>query len=114
MTKRENYNALRAIVADNADLVAFIDHELELLDKKNARRSTKPSKTQVANEEIKDVIHDVLLDADAPMMIADIIADDPALVGLSTQKVSALLTQMVAAGDVVRTVDKRKSYFAIA
>jgi hypothetical protein len=114
MTKRENYNAIRAIVADNADLVAFIDHELELLDKKNARRSTKPSKTQVANEEIKDVIHDVLLDADAPMMIADIIADDPALVGLSTQKVSALLTQMVASGDVVRTVDKRKSYFAIA
>lgn len=114
MTKRENYNALRAIVADNADLVAFIDHELELLDKKNARRSTKPSKTQLANEDTKAVIHDVLLDADAPMMIADIIADDPALNGLSTQKVSALLSQMVASGDVVRTVNKRKSYFAIA
>lgn len=114
MTKRENYNALRAIVADNADLVAFIDHELELLDKKNSRRSTKPTAKQVANDEIKDVIHDVLLDADAPMMIADIIADDPALAGLSTQKVSALLSQMVASGDVVRTVIKRKSYFAIA
>ena len=114
MTKRENYTALRAIVADNAELVAFIDHEIELLNKKNARRSTKPTAKQVANDEIKDVIHDVLVDADAPMMIADIIADDPALAGLSTQKVSALLAQMVASGDVVRTVDKRKSYFAIA
>ena len=114
MTKRENYTALRAIVADNAELVAFIDHEIELLNKKNARRSTKPTAKQVANDEIKDVIHDVLLDADAPMMIADIITDDPALAGLSTQKGSALLAQMVAAGDVVRTVDKRKSYFAIA
>ena len=113
MTKRENYTALRAIVADNAELVAFIDHEIELLNKKNAKRSTKPTAKQVANDEIKDTIHDVLVDADAPMMIADIIANDPALTGLSTQKVSALLTQMVTSGDVVRTVNKRKPYYSI-
>jgi len=114
MTKRENYTALRAIVADNADLVAFIDHELELLDRKNAKRSDKPTAKQVANEETKDVILQVLNDATDPMMISDIIADDPALAGMSTQKVSALLTQLIADGQVVRTVDKRKAYFAIA
>ena len=34
-TKRDNFNALLAIpaVAENADLVAFIEHEIELLDK---------------------------------------------------------------------------------
>lgn len=113
MTKRENYNAIRAIVADNAELVAFIDHELELLDRKNARRSDKPTAKQVANEETKDIIVEVLTDAADPMTISDIVADDPALAGLSTQKVSALLTQLVAEGKVVRTSVKRKSYFAI-
>lgn len=114
MTKRENYNAIRAIVSDNAELVAFIDHELELLDRKNSRRSDKPTAKQVANEETKDVILEVLTDATNPMPIADIIADDPALAGMTTQKVSALLTQLIAEGKVVRTVDKRKAYFSIA
>lgn len=114
MTKRENYNALRAIVADNADLVAFIDHELELLDKKNARRSTKPTKAQLANEDTKAVIVEVLTDATEPMTIADIMADDVAFEGMSIQKISALLTQLVNDGQVVRTSVKRKSYFAIA
>ena len=114
MTKRENYNALRAIVADNAELVAFIDHELELLDRKNARHSDKPTAKQVANEDTKGIIVEVLTDAAEPMTISDIVADDPALAGLSTQKVSALLTQLVNDGQVVRTSVKRKSYFAIA
>lgn len=114
MTKRDNYNAIRTIVADNADLVAFIDHELELLDKKNARRSTKPSAKQVANEGTKDAIVAVLQNSADPMTIADIIASDATLEGLSTQKVSALLTQLVNDGTVVRTSVKRKSYFAMA
>lgn len=114
MTKRENYNAIRAIVSDNAELVAFIDHELELLDRKNARRSDKPTAKQVANEDTKGIIVEVLTDAVEPMTISDIVADDPALAGLSTQKVSALLTQLVNDGQVVRTSVKRKSYFAIA
>lgn len=113
MTKRENYNAIRAIVADNAELVAFIDHELELLDKKNSRRSNKPSAKQVANEEIKGVIVEVLTDATDPMSISDIVADDPALAGMSTQKVASLLTQLVNDGTVVRTVVKRKPFYAI-
>ena len=79
MTKRENYTALRAIVADNAELVAFIDHEIELLNKKNARRSDKPTAKQVANEDTKGIIGEVLTDAAEPMTISDIVADDPAL-----------------------------------
>lgn len=114
MTKRENYNAIRAIVSDNAELVAFIDHELELLDRKNSRRSDKPTAKQLVNKQIKDVIVEVLTDATAPMAIADIIADDPELTGMTTQKVSALLTQLITEGQVVRTVDKRKAYFSIA
>lgn len=111
MTKRENYTALRAIVADNAELVAFIDHELELLDKKNSKRSDKPTAKQVANEETKAVITEILLHAENPMTIGDIM--DAMGTDLSNQKISALVTALVNDGAVVRTVVKRKAYFTI-
>ena len=43
-TKREFYGELRELVGGNAELVAFIDHELELLDKKSSSKT--PTKTQ--------------------------------------------------------------------
>ena len=40
MTKREMFAEIRNIVADNAEMVAFIDHEIELLERKsNSPRS---------------------------------------------------------------------------
>ena len=38
ITKRERFNSLLSLseVQANADLVAFIEHEIELLDKKNS------------------------------------------------------------------------------
>ena len=47
-------------------------------------------------------------------MIKDIQAADEALVGLSGQKVSALLTSLKKEGKVVRTEDKKKAYFSVA
>ena len=35
MTKREMFAEIRNIVADNAEMVAFIDHEIELLERKS-------------------------------------------------------------------------------
>ena len=41
MTKKEQFAKVRAILVDKGenDLVAFIDHEVELLTAKNSRRS---------------------------------------------------------------------------
>ena len=49
MTQREFYNA---VIADtkNADLANFAVEALEKLDARNAKRSSKPSKVQIANE----------------------------------------------------------------
>ena len=46
-TKREFFGEIREIVKDNSELVAFIDHELELLDKKTSAKSTKVNTEQV-------------------------------------------------------------------
>lgn len=114
MTKRENFAALRtlAVASKNEELVAFIDHEVELLNKKNSYKSTKPTKTQVENEGTKGIILGVL--TSEPMTISDIQEADETLGALSNQKISALLSQLIEDGKVVKTVVKRKAYFAIA
>lgn len=35
MTKKEMFTEIRKVVADNAEMVAFIDHEIELLNRKS-------------------------------------------------------------------------------
>lgn len=111
MTKRESFNAIRTLIADNAELVAFIDHELELLDKKNSYKSNKPTAKQMENAEVKTEIVKVLSGGKAMTIteIADSLSGD-----YTNQRVSALVTQLVNDGAVVRSVEKRKAYFSLA
>lgn len=109
MTKREMYTKIATVCANDQEIVDFVNHEIELLNKKNSA-AKKPSKTQIANEGIKDQILDVLKGSDAPMTATQI-ADG---LGLSVNKVSALLTQLKEDNSVIRSVDKRKAYFTVA
>ena len=109
MTKREYFAEIRNRVADNEELVAFVDHEVELLDRKNSRKSGKHTKAQVANEGIKCEILEYLAD-NGHARIADIAE----AVGQTPNKVNALVKQMKDAGTVVRTEEKRVAYFSIA
>lgn len=112
MTKRENYTALLEIVtAENrADLVEFINHEIELLNKKNSSPK-KPTAKQVENEKIKDEILSIL--TNGKMTVTEITTalnrED-----VSPQRVSAIITQLKEDNSVVRTVEKRKAYFSLA
>ena len=111
VTKRERFEQIKSLVSDNEELVAFIDHEIELLDKKNSR-SGKPTKTQVENETIKNTIFNTLQIAGKPMTVTQLLATEE-LNGLSNQKVSALLTQLRDVNKVVRTVEKKVAYYSI-
>lgn len=116
-TKRDYFNALLNLeeVKEKGALVDFINHELELLDKKNANKSTKPSAVQVANNGIKEEILDCLADEPNKVFtISEMQKFFPCCAELSNQRVSALVRQLVADGKVVRTEDKRKAYFGIA
>ena len=117
VTKRERFEQLMEIVKaseveNSAELVAFIEHEVELLTKKNSR-SGKPTKTQVENESIKTQIVSVLESAGKPMTVTQLLAKSE-LADLSNQKVSALLTQLRKAGAVVRTVEKKVAFYSLA
>lgn len=109
MTKREMFEQIKR----NYDLtqaeIDFIDHELELLAKKNSA-DKKPTKVQVENEGIKAEILEGM-EVGKAYTITDLIKEVPAIAELSNQRVSALVRQLVADGSVVRTEEKRKAYF---
>lgn len=111
-TKREVINAMLAeeVIIANDTYKAYLEHELELLDKKAANK--KPSKTQEENVEIKAEIVSVLSEEKAT--VSELMTKSDILKGLSNQKISALLRQLVEEGKAVKTIDKKKSYFTIA
>jgi len=111
MTKREMFNEIRNAVIDNAEMVAFIDHEIELLSRKSGKKSE--TKVQKENKVTIEVIAEVLADADAPKTVSELIADER-LAGFTNQKVSALLRKMIADERVVKTTEKKVSRFALA
>lgn len=112
ITKREYFNQLLTVeeVASNQGLVDFINHELELLDKKNG--SAKPTKEQVANEGIRATILEVLENSE-PVTISQM-QKDGRLAEYSNQKLSALVRQLVQLGKIVRTEEKKVAYFALS
>lgn len=114
VTKREYYGMIlgMAEVQERQDLVDFINHEIELLDKKAT--SKKPTKIQVENENIKGLIIEGLENLGKPVTISELQESDENLANLSNQKISALLTQLIKDNKVVRVEDKRKAYFSLA
>ena len=109
LTKREYFTQLKEIVGDNADLQAFIDHEIELLDKKKS--SNTKSKTQIENDGLKETIKSVLVEQAKPLTISEIQTFNETLSTLSNQKMSALLKQLFDNKEIGKKVEKKKAYF---
>lgn len=118
MTKRDYFNGLLGVIENHKDSIenyedfkAFIEREIELLNKK--RSNSKPTKTQIENEKIKGKILEVLTDVNEVMTISELITAD-GLENYSNQKLSVLCHQLVNEHKVVNTKVKKVSYFKIA
>lgn len=119
----DKFGAIKAMlngeVVENfsiADAMAFLDERIAITEKKNASGSgeRKPTKEQIANEGVKENIVAVLGSIGAPVTIADLQKNSAELAEFSNQKISALLTQLVKGGKVVRSEVKGKAHFALA
>lgn len=116
ITKKDNFNALLAIpaVAENETLVAFINHELELLAKKAENRSSKPTVRQAQNAEIKAEIVKAMVKG-TMYRCSEIQSMIPALAeGTGTQRTARLCNDLVSEGMLVKSIDKKVVYFALA
>ena len=114
ITKRERFEQLLMLPQVQVDLglVEFIEHELELLAKKNSA-DKKPTAQQTANEAIKSAILEAM-EADRLYTITELQKSIPECAELSNQRVSSLMRQLKDSGEVIRTEDKRKAYFSKA
>ena len=113
ITKREVIKMMmnEEVVKANSTYVAYLENELALLDKK--AQNKKATKTQEQNKGIKTTILKVLATIGS-VTVTDIQNGNEELSTLSNQKVSALVRQLVESGEVVKTVDKKKSIFSLA
>ena len=113
ITKREVIGMMmnEEVVKANPTYVAYLENELALLDKK--AQNKKATKTQEQNIGIKATILKVLATIGSGT-VTDIQNGNEELSALSNQKVSALVRQLVESGEVVKTVDKKKSIFSLA
>lgn len=120
MTKVEMFSAIRSYIKDGEEfvstpeMIAFIDRQIELINNKAAKASSKPTKTQTENADIKILIVGALRKINAFVTISDMQGQTPVLAQFSNQKLSALMRQLVESGDVVKRVEKKKSYFTVA
>lgn len=115
MTKAQMFAQILSHTTDEGEK-AFLVHEMELLAKKNAPKDgvKKLTPAQEANEGIKSAIYDFLAEKGEPMTITQMIKEVPECNGLTNQKVSALVRQMVDAFTIKRNVEKGVAWFSIA
>ena len=117
MTKKDWFATIRAMVEGSGneredEILAFIDHEVELLEKKSAQSGQ--TKTQKENVEVVAKIENALREVGKAVTITELQTASEEMGAYSNQKLSALLKQMVSKGTVVRTEDKKKAYFSLA
>ena len=111
MTKKEMFALIASLHADDEEIVNFCDHEIELLNAKNSKKS--PTKAQKENVVIMDRIADALADCNVPVTVTELLAHGVEGFEMTNQKASALLRKMVADGRVVKAIEGKKAYFSL-
>jgi hypothetical protein len=114
MTKREMFEQIMKKYPLTTDEKAFIEHELELLSKKNSG-DKKPTAQQEANATIKaNILATMEADPNRLWTVSELLKAVKGLPeDMTNQRMSALVRQLVEANLVERTVDKRKAYFSL-
>lgn len=120
-TKTQILESIKAIpeVAQVEEYVAFIDHEIELLAKKNSKNS---GKVNVDNEDIKALLLEELARIGRPVTVTELMNESPAIQSyrygkdsqpLTNQKISSILNKIADTNEIVKVTNKKKSYFSL-
>lgn len=127
ITKKENLIAIGKLIENMENLTReekeqylhFLEHEIELIDKKAIARGTTAN--QEENAKIAELIKDILSNSENALTITEImeyddIAEYRTIKGdkLSNQKISAIITQLKNKNEVIRIQDKKKAMFKLA
>lgn len=114
MTKREVINEMLAneVITSNENWTEFLNHEIELLDKKAESRKNAQTKAQKANAELKtEVLPYVTTEGST---VTEILARVDSDKIATSQKMTAILKSLVADGTVVNVKEGKKSIYKLA
>lgn len=110
MTKVQMFTQIMDTYPLTDEEKAFIAHEIELVEKKNASKSTKPTKTQLENEKLMEAIYNTMED-NRVYKIAELRKEVPGMEEASSPKFAALLNKMVNDGRVKKSTEKREVFW---
>ena len=121
ITKTDRFTALLAFDEVQADpeMVAFIEHEIELLAKKNSgerKPSAKQTEKLAHDAGLRRAIVDEM-EMGVQYSAGDLIKTLPTLSAepdLSPAKVSYLMRDLLADGSVVKVIDKRHTFYRLS
>lgn len=119
MTKKEMFAMVIGVVEtteveNKEEMVAFLNHEIELLEKKSSKTGT--TKTQKENLVLMEQLKEAFREMEKPVTISEFQAlSTHEVATLSNQKLSALLKKLTEGenASMVKTVEKKKSYFSL-
>ena len=120
ITLKENFERLAGVVkganineTEKNELLVFINNRIEQINKKASGTSAKEKENKALQDQIKIVLLNLLAQQSEPINIATMLKDEP-LRQYTNQRISAILTKLIAEGKVERTVIKKVPFFAIA
>lgn len=115
MEKMTNVSALTLAIATLSSVEDFNAEAIQKLEnikasyEKKSKAEKKPTQAQLDNAKLKPQIVALLNEPMTVSQIAKVLPGD-----YSSQKISALVRQLVAEGSVIRTEEKRKALFSRA
>ena len=120
ITLKENFERLAGVVkganineTEKNELLVFINNRIEQINKKASGTSAKEKENKALQDQIKAILLDLLAQQSEPINIATMLKVEP-LSQYTNQRISAILTKLIAEGKVERTVIKKVPFFAIA
>ncbi len=107
LTKKDYYGMIRELVEGNETLVAFVDHEVELLSRKKGTET----KAQKENKVFITELERVLVESGNKMTIKEIIGASDMFADFSGQKIVALAKKLIDAGKVQRVTEGKAVFY---
>lgn len=101
------------ISIDSNELIDKLNSMLMAIKNKSHRPSKADTAKQIENDKLADIIIETLMNSENPMTITEMQKSNEKLAEYSNQKISAILRKLVESAQVIKTVEKKKSYFSV-
>lgn len=120
MTNREMFVMVLTVITnaniaddEKAMLTEFINSRIEQIDKKAGTVTKAQREKDAANAALSDMVYAALLKTDRLIKVGELIKGTPELSEYSTQKITPILSTLIANGKVERVTVKRENLYRV-